>query len=128
MVSLAFSGNKRFDVIHEGEMKQIVVNTGPSFKSVVGLLLLGGALGAAGVCYLKREKTVSSHPSKGKGSTLLAKGSQLAKRAGSALSRAQDAVASIQETISPALHEALAEARATAQQTESELQQELNKK
>lgn len=125
---MAFSRNKRFDVIHEGEVKQIVVNTDPSFKTVVGLLLLGGTLGAAGVCYLKKMKDSPARSQEEAGSSLSEKGTRLAQRASAIFSRAQDTVASVRENISPVLQNALEEARATARQTEQELLQELDEK
>ena len=138
MAFLRNKGTNAIEVIHESQPKKIVINTGPSFGTVGGLLLLGAAIGAAGVlCFKGKPSTpdsggdalyegLSAGGAKD-GSALNARVNAAMKRLKSVASRARDTIHSAFEAIAPAMQDAIAEAKRTASKTEHDLNEELEK-
>ena len=133
---MAFSRNKAIDVIHEAQPKKIVIQTGPTFGTTLGFILLGAAIGAAGAIALKNKASApksledsllddldNSAPNS---SAITERVNAVTARVKKLASRARDTIASASEAIGPAVQEAISEGKAVASQTERELQKELH--
>jgi hypothetical protein len=106
--------------------EKLVIVTGPTFCTVVKLLLLGGALGATGVMLL-REKTSGATHSVSDTSTPSAPNRTLLTRIGSLAGHLLSAARFLVESARPNIEEAIQEGRKAAQQTERDLESELAK-
>ena len=133
---MAFSKNNAVDVIHEAQPKKIIIQTGPSFGTVLGFLLLGAAVGAAGAIYFKGKlgatKSAADPLQEGltaggakDASALAERANAILRRVKSVASRARDTIHSASEAIAPAVQDAIKEAKNTASQTERDLTEEL---
>ena len=134
---MGFSRNKNnvVDVIHEAQPKKIVIIAGPTFGTVVGFLVLGAAIGATGVLYLK-GKCASSGAELGEASAtgdgydssaFTARANGILQRIKTVTARARDTIHVASEAIAPAVQEAIKEAKSTASQTQHDLEEELEK-
>jgi len=138
---LAFLKNKgasAIEVIHEAQPKKIIINTGPSFGTVISFVLLGATLGAAGAMYFKSKASTPGTNGdslydglSGGGakddSALAARANAALKRLKSLASRTRDTIHAASEAIAPAVQDAIKEAKSTASQTERDLNDELEK-
>jgi len=133
------SSNKRVAELHP---EKIVIVAGPTFGTVVQFMLLGAALGAAGVLYYHRQ----NGPRSAKGGDAVLEGvtaggskdtaslqqlglrlNNVATRAKSVASRVRDTVHTASELIGPTIQEAVATAKTAAQETEQKMQEDLHR-
>ena len=131
---MAFSRNKAIDVIHETQPKKIVIQTGPTFGTTIGFILLGAAIGAAGVIAIKNKTSApksledsllddldkSAHNT----NAITQRVNAITARVKLLAGRARDTIASASEAIAPAVQEAISEGKNVASQTERDLKKE----
>lgn len=132
---MAFSKNNEL-VVHENDPQQVVIVAGPTFGTIAGLLLLGAALGAAGVISLRRKDKpdysqgalaenlmgVDAHRDK----ALIARADRLIQRVKVISTHARNTAQFAGEVLAPRVQSAMSEARQAAAKTEQELQRELD--
>lgn len=135
---MAWGRNKTVETISADELRELqeraktlapeklVIITGPSFCTIVKLLLLGASLGAAGVVVL-REKKLGAIPASAESSTPAARSHSLLASVRSLAGQLLNAARFVLESVRPNLEEAIQEGKKVAQQTEQELESELAK-
>jgi hypothetical protein len=142
---LAWGKNKTVETISADELlelqeraetlspEKLVIVAGPTFGTVLKFLLLGAALGAAGVVLLRDRNTsdedTADFPagSDGSASTLANRANAVLGRAKGLASRARYAAQAVAVAARPSLKEAISQAKATAEQTQRELESDISK-
>jgi hypothetical protein len=132
---VAFSKSNEI-IVHENDPQRVVIVSGPTFGTIAGLLLLGAAVGAAGVISMRRnshpdysqsalaEELLGSDSRRDK--ALVARADRLIQRVRVISTRARNTAQFAGEIIAPRVQSAMSEARQAAAKTEKELQQELD--
>lgn len=128
---MAFSKNNEI-LVHESDPTKLVIVSGPTFGTIAGLLLLGAALGAAGVITLQRSSAQNSPAGDlpatdaGRDKAMLARANGLIQRMKVISIRARNTAKFAGEVLAPRVQSAVSEAKHAAAQTEQELHRELD--
>ncbi len=115
---------------HPGKLypQKVVIVTGPTFGTAIGLVLFGAAIGAAAVCYLRTQHSgaASGADAVFEGMTgggakettssaqVMARLNGLAKRVKSLAGRARETMQTAGEVIGPTISEAVSEGKSAA--------------
>lgn len=113
---------------------KLVIVAGPTFGTILKFILLGAAIGAAGVVLLQGKNasaTDADYEDVAAGGTvrernLKARAEALLRRAKTLAGNVREAAAATAEGLKPAFQEAVEEAKITAEKTEQELKAELD--
>lgn len=111
--------------------EKLVIVTGPGFGTVVRFLMLGAALGAAGVLLFQnkasQEAEQSIQTAANERRSFASRAQSVLGRAQDLASRARDAAHIVAEAARPAIEDAVAHGRTTADQTRRELESDISK-
>jgi hypothetical protein len=135
---LAWGRNKTVETISADELRELqeraekfapeklVIVAGPTFGTVVKLLLFGAALGATGVVLL-RDKSPATTDSVSGESTPAARDRALLARAKRLAGRARNVARFVAEAARPALEDAIQQGKQAAKQAERDLESDISK-
>jgi len=113
------------DALREIHSERVIIATGPSFNTVLGLLALGAALGAGATLFLQRKESAAPETGASDAPDLSARVHDLTERAKHLAGRTREAVQTASEVLGPIVQDAIGEAKNAAQQTQDALKSDL---
>jgi hypothetical protein len=111
--------------------EKIVIVAGPTFGTIIKVVLLGVALGAAGATLLQKsshgeDAGFTAGEAQG-GTSFQARAEALLGRAKILASRAKDAAQAVAENVRPVFQDAVEEGKASARKAEHDLEEEISR-